>query len=62
MVHLEEVEDRELSQAQPGPVNDEDYDSADFVDTSTTPIHLVPALILPLPHTNNPHVPQTQKN
>ena len=33
MVQLEEVEDPELTQAQPGPVKDEDYDSADFVDT-----------------------------
>lgn len=33
MVQLEEVEDQDLSQAQPGPAKDEDYDSADFVDT-----------------------------
>ena len=37
MVQLEEVEDPELTQAQPGPVQDEDYDSADFVDTGTPP-------------------------
>lgn len=36
MVQLEEVEDQELAQAQPGgPIRDEDYDSADFVDTGT---------------------------
>ena len=34
MVQLEEVEDAELDQAQPGPVGD-DYDSDDFVDTGT---------------------------
>ena len=33
MVQLEEVEDQDLHQAQPGPMKDEDYDSADFVDT-----------------------------
>lgn len=33
MVQLEEVEDQDLTQEQPGPVKDEDYDSADFVDT-----------------------------
>lgn len=32
MVQLEEVEDAELDQAQPGPLGD-DYDSDDFVDT-----------------------------
>ena len=32
MVQLEEVEDAELDQAQPGPIGD-DYDSDDFVDT-----------------------------
>lgn len=32
MVQLEEVQDAELDQAQPGPVGD-DYDSDDFVDT-----------------------------
>ena len=35
MVQLEEVEDAELDQAQPGPVGD-DYDSDDFVDTGTS--------------------------
>ncbi|KAF6223165.1 hypothetical protein HO173_013265 [Letharia columbiana] len=34
MVQLEEVEDAELDQAQPGPVGD-DYDSDDFVDTDS---------------------------
>lgn len=33
MVQLEEVEDPELDQAQPGPIDDDSYDSADFVDT-----------------------------
>ena len=32
MVQLEEVQDAELDQAQPGPIGD-DYDSDDFVDT-----------------------------
>ena len=36
MVKLEEVEDQDLVQAQPGPIKDEDYDSADFVDTGTS--------------------------
>lgn len=44
MVQLEEVEDQELSQAQPGPMKDEDYDSADFLDTGALPLitHLRP--------------------
>lgn len=33
MVQLEEVEDQELDQAQPGPIPDSAYDSADFTDT-----------------------------
>ena len=33
MVQLEEVEDQELDQAQPGPIDDTTYDSADFTDT-----------------------------
>ena len=33
MVQLEEVEDQELDQAQPGPIDDTGYDSADFTDT-----------------------------
>lgn len=47
MVQLEEVEDQDLSQEQPGPAKDEDYDSADFVDTGTSrlliPHHLTAA-------------------
>ncbi|KAL6721747.1 mitochondrial import receptor subunit Tom22 [Lecanora helva] len=35
MVKLEEVEDQELDQAQPGPVDDSAYDSADFTDTDS---------------------------
>jgi len=35
MVQLEEVEDQELDQAQPGPIQDSAYDSADFEDTGT---------------------------
>ena len=35
MVQLEEVEDQELDQAQPGPIPDSAYDSADFTDTGT---------------------------
>lgn len=38
MVQLEEVEDQELDQAQPGPIPDSAYDSADFTDTSM-PFH-----------------------
>ena len=33
MVQLEEVEDQELDAAQPGPIPDSAYDSADFTDT-----------------------------
>ena len=33
MVKLEEVEDQELDQVQPGPIDDTAYDSADFTDT-----------------------------
>ncbi|KAK0508028.1 hypothetical protein JMJ35_009917 [Cladonia borealis] len=35
MVQLEEVEDQELDQAQPGPIDDTGYDSADFTDTES---------------------------
>ena len=35
MVQLEEVADQELDQAQPGPIPDDAYDSADFEDTGT---------------------------
>ncbi|KAL2052130.1 hypothetical protein ABVK25_007572 [Lepraria finkii] len=35
MVQLEEVEDQELDQAQPGPIDDTTYDSADFTDTES---------------------------
>ncbi|MCJ1460851.1 mitochondrial import receptor protein [Mycoblastus sanguinarius] len=35
MVQLEEVEDPELDQAQPGPIPDSAYDSADFTDTES---------------------------
>ena len=34
MVKLEEVEDEELDQAQPGPIADSE-DDADYVDTGT---------------------------
>jgi hypothetical protein len=37
MVQLEEVEDQELDQAQPGPIDDTAYDSADFTDTGGYP-------------------------
>ncbi|KAK3166776.1 hypothetical protein OEA41_009901 [Lepraria neglecta] len=35
MVQLEEVEDQELDQVQPGPIDDTAYDSADFTDTES---------------------------
>lgn len=35
MVELEEVEDADLDRPQPGPINDDDEDSADFTDTGT---------------------------
>ncbi|KAL2048306.1 hypothetical protein N7G274_000217 [Stereocaulon virgatum] len=35
MVQLEEVEDQELDQAQPGPIDETAYDSADFTDTES---------------------------
>lgn len=43
MVQLEEVEDAELDQAQPGPVGD-DYDSDDFVDTGNVHPFINPLL------------------
>lgn len=49
MVQLEEVQDAELDQAQPGPVGD-DYDSDDFVDTGMLPHYsrlLLLLLLLP---------------
>ena len=36
MVKLEEVEDEELDQAQPGPIEDSD-DDGDYVDTGISP-------------------------
>ena len=42
MVQLEEVEDQELDQAQPGPIDDTAYDSADFTDTGTSSQFLNP--------------------
>lgn len=45
MVQLEEVEDQELDQAQPGPVNEDAYDSADYLDTGTRPQRLSTNLI-----------------
>ena len=39
MVQLEEVEDQELDQAQPGPIPDSAYDSADFTDTGKKLMH-----------------------
>lgn len=35
MVELEEVEDAELLRPQPGPIDEDDEDSADFTDTGT---------------------------
>lgn len=37
MVELEEVEDAELDRPQPGPINEDDEDSADFTDTGIFP-------------------------
>ena len=37
MVKLEEVEDEELDQAQPGPIEDSE-DDGDYVDTGLSPI------------------------
>ncbi len=37
MVELEEVEDAELDRPQPGPINEDDEDSADFTDTGFPP-------------------------
>jgi hypothetical protein len=42
MVELEEVEDAELDRPQPGPINEDDEDSADFTDTGFPPF--------PFPH------------
>lgn len=36
MVELEEVEDAELDRPQPGPINEDDEDSADFTDTDSS--------------------------
>ena len=68
MVQLEEVEDQELSQAQPGPVKDEDYDSADFVDTGNIPNCDTSLASSPLQamkcskaeEANNPQIPSSQ--
>ena len=35
MVELEEVEDADLGRPKPGPINEDDEDSADFTDTGT---------------------------
>ena len=43
MVQLEEVEDQELDAAQPGPILDSAYDSADFTDTGLS-LSLPPCL------------------
>jgi hypothetical protein len=37
MVQLEEVEDPELDQQQPGPISYDDDDDADFTDTGLLP-------------------------
>ncbi|KAL8698445.1 MAG: hypothetical protein Q9201_006570 [Fulgogasparrea decipioides] len=36
MVHLEEVEDQDLTRQQPGPLEDNDDDEADYTDTGSS--------------------------
>lgn len=53
MVHLEEVEDRDLVREQPGPY-EEDDDEADYTDTGTYPI------ASPFPPTTAPYTLQSR--